>query len=554
MRSWIQGALAALVATSVVGCGPSGTAPRLDQVDDQLGFVGQELVILLRASDPDGHSLAYSFSADIPDIQSRAQLNQIPGGAEFRWLPLGSDVGEWFIDFRVTDGRFSDRITVRVEISPAVGESPIFRQPLGSGTTLDLSSSACVELTIVVDAPSVSHVRLAQEPPLIEGAELEQTSGLTGIWTWCPSAGQIEQSDRYQLTLSADDEVNPKTVKHYLIVLQESAATQCPGEAPTIEHTVEDEVTIAGLTIAAEIRDEVGLKRAPILFYSYERPPNPPDLGAMNPVEMLLIDGDRRDGLWAADVPNPVAGLEAGSQGDVYYVITAQSQAEVEDKKCSNVSQSPTGSSFSMSVTNPGGSASLGMCETCSADAQCGGTADLCVRVGGSSIGSCLVGCSPGSCPSGTTCSSSPVTSVNGHSGHQCIPDTNDCSAETGCVDDQFAPNYSPIDAAELEPGTYDLVMCPAPPGDDQNWFFLVIPEDSLIGLELLGGNHTDLDLWLFDVYGYVVARSISYDSHELIFACVPSGVYFVAVNEAFISAENPYTLTYERVAFDCFE
>jgi hypothetical protein len=552
MRSWIQGAFAAVVATLVVGCGPPGSAPRLDQPEDQIGFVGQELVILLRASDPDGRSLAYSFSSEIPTIQSRAQLNQIPGGAEFRWTPLGSDVGEWFIDFRVSDGNFSDRVTVRVEIRPAVGESPIFRQPLGSGTTLDLSSSSCLELSIVVDAPAVSQVRLAEETPLIEGAELEQTSGLTGVWTWCPSAGQIEQSDRYQLTLSADDGANPKTIKHYLIVLQETAAADCPGEAPTIEHVVENEVTVAGLTIAATIRDEQGLKRPPILFYSEDRPPNPPDLGRMNPVEMLLIDGDRNDGLWAADVPNPVAGLEGGSQGEVYYVITAQSQAQ--DSKCSNVAQSPAGSSFSMQVTNPGGSGGLGLCEPCSADAQCGGPDDLCVRVGGASTGSCLQACAPGSCPSGTTCSPHAVTSVSGRTGQQCMPNADSCTTPESCEDDEFAPNYSPIDAAELDPGVYDLVMCPAPPGDDQNWFFLDIREESLISLELRGGNHTDLDLWLFDIFGDVVARSISFSSQEDILVCVPRGVYFAAVNEAFVSAENPYTLNYERVAADCAE
>ncbi len=552
MRRKIQGALAAVVATVVAGCAPPGTAPRIEQVEDQIGFVGEELVILLFASDPDGSSLVYSFSGDVPDIQERARISPIPGGAEFRWTPLASDVGEWFLDFRVSDGSFSDRITVRVEVRPAVGESPIFRQPLGSGTTLDVSETSCLELDVVVDAPSVSQVQLGQEPPIIEGAELEQTSGLAGVWTWCPSSGQIEQSDRYLLTLSADDGENPPATKQYLIILQQSSAANCPGEPPQIEHRVEDEETLASLTITARVRDDSGLKRPPLLFHSHERPADPPDLGRMNPIEMLLTDGDRRDGLWAADVPNPVAGLDAGSRADVYYVITAQSEAEIEQKKCQSSSQVPDGSSYAMSVTNPGGSGGLGLCEPCTADAQCRGADDLCVRVGGVSTGSCLEACTPGSCPSGSTCSAAEISSVDGRSGRQCIPDSGTCTGTTACEDDAFAPNYSPLDAAVLEPGNYELVMCPAPPGDDQNWFLLELEDESRVSLEIEGGDHSDLDLWLFDPFGGVIARSMGFDSQEEIFSCLPPGAYFAVVNEAFIALENPYSLTYERVGASC--
>ncbi len=552
MRSLLQGLTTASVATVVAGCGLPGSPLDLVGANEEVAFVGQELLIELQIEDAGGSGLSYRFDADVPDIQDRGRITQVPGGAEFRWTPLAGDIGEWDFEFRVTDGSSTGTKNVRVDVRSAVGESPIFRKPVGSGTTLNTEEDGCVEIDIAVDSQTAAQVQLSEQPPGIENAEFEQTSGLEGVWRWCPSVGQIDKSDQYRLVLVADDDENPPAKKEYLIVLQDGLGGDCPGEAPVVTHEADDQSTVSGLTISAEIADEVGLKHSPILYYSEQEPAEPPDLGAMNPVEMLLIDGDRSTGVWAADVPNPVAGEGEGSQAEIYYAITARSEGDDEDKKCSNFVQSPQGSSYAMTVTNPGGAGDLAACEPCASDVQCGGGDDLCVRVGGDSGGSCLESCTSGSCPSGYTCSDHAVTSVDGETGRQCIPDTGTCRETAQCEEDEFAPNYGPADAAELDPGSYELNMCSGTPGQEANWFYTVIEEDTLVSLELVGGNHTDLDLWLLDPLLGVIESSLSFDSEEEILTCVPEGAYYIVVDEAFIFEENAYTLTYEQAGADC--
>jgi hypothetical protein len=65
-----------------------------------------------------------------------------PGTATFKWTPNASDVGIHALDLIASDGQASTRQTVSVDVKSAVSSagSPIFRQPLGSGTTLDLAA------------------------------------------------------------------------------------------------------------------------------------------------------------------------------------------------------------------------------------------------------------------------------------------------------------------------------------------------------------------------------------------------------------------------------
>lgn len=81
-----------LLAT-LVACG-GGEAPVLDSIDDQIVAVGSELTLTLRATDPDGDAINYSFHADVPDLGDRATITATPAGAGlFRWRPLAADVG-----------------------------------------------------------------------------------------------------------------------------------------------------------------------------------------------------------------------------------------------------------------------------------------------------------------------------------------------------------------------------------------------------------------------------------------------------------------------------
>jgi len=543
------------------GCGPGGSAPELSPVSNQVVAVNQELVILLAATDADGDELTYSFDADVPDIEGRASIARLPVGAgEFRWTPLAVDVGVWTFDFTVSDGHHETTVSAHIDVRAAIGENsaPSFLHPQGGGTTLDLADTDCLSLDIEVLDSDSTEVSLGQEEPVIEGAQLEQTGGLTGIWRWCPSEVQIAADDRYTLTLSADDGDNPKTLHPYLIVLRTPSKENCPGDAPAIGHSPADVDSLVGLTLAADISDDQGLKREPLLYYSGSPPSDPPDLAAMTQVSMALESGDMRDGRWRARVPNPVAGLPEGTTRRLYYVIVADDDDDPAGG-CDHVSRSPASGTYAMTVSNPGGEGGAALCEPCTHDVQCGGGADSCVRIGSEADAYCTRACSSSSpCPSGYSCSPQAVESVDGASSRQCVPSSADCGNLGGalCSDDSREDNDSlaqALDKPLLASGEHDLVSCPAGTGtgDDEDWFEIGTDRDTQVSVTLAGGDASDLDLALYRQDGSLIDSSLSYSSDEAVSACLESGSYALRVF-AWSPTENPYRLTFSRSPTTC--
>jgi len=531
-------------------------APELDAVDPQLAQVGVQISLTLTATDADGDELAFAFASTIPEIQDRAQLTRSPSGAAiWRWTPRAADVGTWYVDFTASDGDHAATITVAIDVRSAVGGNgaPVFRQPLGTGTTLDLRQAQCIDVDIVVEDQDSTSVAITQEEPLIEGATVTSSGGLTGGWHWCPSRDQTAGEDRYTLTLAADDLTNPRTLKNYLLVLRSGDGAQCPGAGPVIAHTPSDASTVNGLTIDARISDDLGLKQPPLLYYSPTDPGASPDLAAMVQVSMLLIDGTMRDGTWAADVPNPVAGQPSGTSKRLYYVIVADDDDDGSGD-CDHVTTSAT---YAMNVSNPGGGGTIAACGACTSDSQCAGAGSHCVRVGVSNDSYCLAGCSPGTCPGGTTCSADPVTSIDGASARQCVPDAGSCTASTSCVDDAWEENDTRTQAQAngtlLNGDVLDLTSCPlvSGGGDDEDLFLIDIAADSRVTLEITGGSATDLDLALQTETGSVLQASTSLSSDESITRCLPPGTYYARVY-AWGTAKNDYLLGYDRVAESC--
>ena len=206
-------ALAALAA-----CG-SGEPPDLLGLEDQVAVVGQQLVLELDGVDPDGDNLVYSVTADLV-IAGNGTITQTPSGKGlFRWTPIASDVGLHVFDFTVSDGDHATTVSITIDVRPSSGGVPVFRQPLGAGRVVNLSTNPCLNVDIVVEDEDTAQVTIGEEEPLIAGAILEQLDGLTARWRWCPTPAQVAETERYTLTLSADDGDHPKTLKAYVIVL-----------------------------------------------------------------------------------------------------------------------------------------------------------------------------------------------------------------------------------------------------------------------------------------------------------------------------------------------
>lgn len=202
-------------------CG-GGSPPEIHGLVDQTATVGQELVLQIDASDATGEHITYGVRADI-SLQGTGMLTTAPSGmGVFRWTPLAEQVGQHSFDFTATDSNGTTTVTIQINVVAAVGSAPVFRQPLGTGTVL---TGPCADLTIVIEDMDSPMVMIAQEAPVIDGAQLTIVDGLDATWHWCPTPLQKSQSNRYTLELSADDGDNPKTIKDYVLVLGGSGGT-----------------------------------------------------------------------------------------------------------------------------------------------------------------------------------------------------------------------------------------------------------------------------------------------------------------------------------------
>jgi Bacterial pre-peptidase C-terminal domain len=546
-----QGVVAACCL--LAGCRDRGGAPTLEGIDDQLAAVGQELVLELRASDPDGDAIDYGFDTEQASIRSNGSITRRPDGTGvFRWTPLGDDIGTWYVDFSASDGDHDDVVTVTIDVRSTLGQGavPSFREPLGSGTTLDLQHSACAEFPVVIEDEDDTEVVIAIGGAGLPGAELVQESGLTAAFSWCPSNDQIAD-ERHPLVLSADDDEHDPTLKDYLIVLRKAPKPDCPGAAPVVEHTPADLESVLAVEIAAQISDDVGLKQAPLLYWTYTAPELPVDFAAFDVLEMELASGDMTDGQWTATVDNPVAALPEGSSAAVWYVISAGDNDDTAGD-CDHVTDAPTGDTFTLTVTNPGGGGGLGVCEPCSADVQCGGPDDLCVGLGATADTFCLTDCgSDDDCDADFECT--PVESTDGMVAKQCVPRTGECGElpPPECSDDAFEDNdtraqalgQSPLAAGEQD----DLAAC----ADDDDWYRVVVAGDTTIGALIDGGAASNLNVGLYDADGTAIAQAEGASSSEVVEECVEAGTYYVRVY-AFGSADNTYDLLLATDAGAC--
>jgi len=541
------------------GCSGNG-APVIGELLDQRAAVNVELGLTLTASDPEGDPLTFTFDSDLPNIQARARIEPGDAGeAFFLWTPLVSDVGAQPFTFTVSDGEQTDTTTLTIEIATAEGSTaPLFVQPLGTGSTLDLNQQACIDVPLVVTDPDSPSVTLGQEEPLIAGATIDQTDALEGTWSFCPTKEQIAADDRYGLLLSADDGDNPATLKDYLIVLRGDGGQGCPGEPPVVAHDAQDAETVDDIPIIAQVTDELGMKYEPLLYYSTTPPDNPPNVTEMTQLSMTLVDGDDEDGTWSVAIPNPVAGEPAGSSAQLYYVIAATDNDDPMGT-CDHTTQVPETGSFTITVTNPGGSGDTMTCDVCSADAQCASAGAMCVVFDGDYR--CMNGCSADAdCPSGTYCSFGNFHSIDGDFGKICVPTSMVCQAQppppTGCQDDGFEDNDSlsqAQSAAPLPSGSHNAVSCPGDnSNDDEDFYRIEVGSEGTLDVTLSGGSASDLDLVLYDAVGATIDQSQSLTSNESVTTCLASGTYFVRVHAYGPPADNPYTLSWSLTSGSC--
>lgn len=550
-----------MACSCAVGGGPATLS--LGPVAPQVAFVGSELSVQLEARDPDQDALHWRFRTDVPEMCRAGRCRGVvqaleDGGAVFKWVPRSEDVGSWTLEFQVTDGEtvVTRRTTVEVRTSIGYEGLPRFIQPLGTGTTLDLSRADCVEFDVVVDDPDSPEVQIAQEPPVIQGATLTSHDAFTASWRWCPTEAQLREGGHRRLVLSASDGTNPKTLKNYLVVIRRPPKPGCGGSPPALAHTPGDWSSLGDVRITARVRDDMGVKHEPLLYYGTTRPGDTPDLSRMTQTSMIRVSGTNTDGTWEGRIPNPAVSGPA----TLYYVIAASDGGDGSGG-CEQVAQAPNRGAFEIQVTPPaGGSDARGAeaCEPCSSDRACGGPEDACVRMGTSGDTHCLLACaSDADCAGEYRCSEDPITSVDGASRRLCVPQAESCApaGDASCADDAREENdtrEAVAAASPLPPGAHGmLVSCHPSTGDDEDWYPIRIDSASQIIATLTGGDETDLDLALYDADGGLIELSESLRSSEDLTACLTPGDYFLRVY-SFGEGRNQYGLTWDRRAATC--
>jgi hypothetical protein len=227
-RSSVGLAFGSLAVTWVLsGC--DSQAPSFIGLMDQDVAVGEEVRLLVLATDPNGGRIRYDYRSDIADARTRVTFSHLPmGAAEFRWTPRAADIGIWYIDFRADNGASTAEESVRVHVRSAVGKDtvPRFVRPQGAGTAFDLKEESEISLTVEVLDLDSAQVKITQKPE-IDGSVFEETAGRDGkegVWRWRPTEEQRRRADPQLATFWADDGEHAPTRFSYLLVLSEGVS------------------------------------------------------------------------------------------------------------------------------------------------------------------------------------------------------------------------------------------------------------------------------------------------------------------------------------------
>ncbi len=537
----------------------SNQAPSLLDVPSQQASVGVQLGFEIVGADANGDELEWSVSSDsIDDIATRtapATLTPFDGqSAFFRWTPLVSDIGEHTLIVTADDGGKSTDLAIDVTVSSGAA-LPVFRQPLGDGTTLDLRQTDCIRVDVLVEDGDGSDVSLYLQQPIEDNFAFDQDQPMGGRFDFCPDDKQIDAADRYAVTFVAEDRDGHIATKKYTIVLRKELLSGCPGEPPQINHTPPaTQATVLDLSVAATVSDDVGVAGSPVLYFSDQAPADPanPDFATFTQVQMSRQSGNAQSGTYTGTIPNPVLSQAVGSTASVYYFIEA-SDNDDQAGPCDHRATAPDGDVFELVVERPASGDSLGTCEPCTADVQC--DSGRCVSTGNGEV-QCLDACdgSGASCDTGT-CSDVAWASVDGAIGHVCLPDEGSCGDT--CEPDIFEDNDTLDDpgVTDLSAGSYlDLTICPDGAGGvDDDYYGLLLTDPTLVSASAWFTHADgDIDLQLLDELGAGIDSSTGIDDVEWVESCLAPGLYFLRVYAAVDAISTTYDLDVELPAGGC--
>ena len=524
-----------LLTLNVVGC-PSGEQPTLLSIERTVARVNETVVIDIGVVNPAGLPIRYRFAPTrpIPALDSVTTINGSTSSGELRWTPLASHVGMHELTITITSpgGQVYDTETAIVEVMPSSDAAPVFVEP-GAGGTYDLARDPCVRFRVEIrddDSPSVGiQGRMGALPA---GATVTADGAKSAALEWCPTSDQIAASSRWTVGLEADDSDHPPVPHDYVVVLRGGGGMNCMGALPVIEVLSPaggDRVTSgAGYEVRARVTDDVGLRDAPILYWTTETPSDPsrPDVTLFEQALFERGTGDE----YIARVPS--LGLAVDEEREVFIVLSATDNDDATGTLCDQHVDTALGSFFA--VGGMGGS--LNICSTCSASIEC--ASGICAPSSGGAV--CLASCTD-TCNGGLVCTS--VTTSEGSRTNACTGAAGSVSAActTACVNDGNEPNNSSAQATVLRTSASGQIC-----GGDHDIFAIpAATRGAQIEVTLTGFTSTDgdLDLRLMTAAGAILGSSAGVTDMERVTYCAANGDTLYADVFGFDGAQNPYNI-----------
>lgn len=519
----------------------SGASPSLGPIAPATVAVNETLRLPLTIRDAGSATLSFRFEGpDLPGLDRTASVSGGGGGGEFRWTPLASHVGthELTIVLVGASGGELDRMPAIVTVTPSADAAPVFLRP-GAGGTFDLTRDPCVGFDAEVRDEDSTAVTIRARGELPEGAVLLEDGPKRARFDWCPTPDQVAATERWTIELEADDGDHSPTPHDFIAVLRSGAKPGCPGEPPvvTIVSPAEDDRVEAstGYEVLVTASDDVGLRDAPLLFWTTTAPDDPssPDVTTF---EQLVFSPSGEQ--WSSRVP-PLE-LEPGAEATVYLVVSATDNDDSTGTACDH--RTDTGlRTFTAVATAAMGD--IADCEPCTKNLDCASGTCAATADGGRCLASCAgdAGCAAGSCVD-TVTTGGAVLPACGDVPAACDP------PDPGCVDDGFEDNDS-IGAASAAAGTIMGQVC----ADDDDFFEIAVDPGMQLDVSLdFVDADGDLDLSLLSSTGTILASSAGTSDSETVGLCLTEAGPLFARVVGYRGAENAYSLTVATSAGTC--
>lgn len=565
-----------LAAAAAAGCPGTNQAPSVALLEDRTVFVGDQLVVALEGSDPDGDGLAFTATG-LPE--GAAVTPQTAASALLLWTPDITDAEAagrvYLVTVDASDGRGgAATATFDVTVFPAYGV-PTFDLP--AGLVLNLAQDDDLQLIVAVKDDDATEIDIDMvESP--KGAKLSKAGAKSALFYWKPDDAQRETVvHRVVFTGGAGGAV---TVEHVLLVVlvngEKSAG--CAGTPPTVAHEPLADAELSGgpLIVAAEVGDADSVVAEVTLRWTDGAPDG---ASAYKSVPMTKAAGAH----WEAAL-DPGAVPAAGKL--IHYYLEARDNDDPLGVACDKVARRPKTGYFTLGVYPPG--AGAGAC--LDDDAEPDDTAAAAPTLGpGTYHGRRLCGTAPDvlevEVASGNTLTAQ-VTRTPAHGGVSLrlldaggsLLDVDESAASTlivqgggssplrveiaptggaaalsyslelvvsaaDCPEDEFEPNDTVVDADAVGPGAYsDLTVC----AGDEDWYRFELDAgerlDVAIGFQ---SQYGDLDLELWDATGTTQLGSAGGEGSTESLSWTSQGPSTVAARvRGYQGATNDYDLT----------